>query len=256
MSLRSWLWYCYWTWFISQVIAVAGIWLCEKNLIWVVNIIHSSFQFTLCWRVCICPLTLDRMFLVSRWYLWWPTTAIRKNDINLLMLDWTLIILNWKWSETKKLKTYFLFHWTGNRLIFFYFQLKTKHLKLVCVISSFYKAFVQFWTHSIELTLKQFLNSSAEENPFCIFFSGAFNIMLVNSFILVWHSNYELSGKTQKPFFILKESSKCHILYYQSKNQVVMFRFGLQSIARFINMNTSYFNTHRLENEGKFSRNF
>ena len=110
-----------------SVIAVAGIWLCEKNLIWVVNIIHSSFQFTLCCRVCICPLTLDRMSLVSRWYLWWPTTAIRKNDINLLILDWTLIILKWKWSETKKLKTYFLFHWTGNRLIFFYFQLKTKH---------------------------------------------------------------------------------------------------------------------------------
>ena len=29
-----------------------------------------------------------------------------------------------------------------------------KNLKLVSVISSFYKAFVQFWTHSIELTLR------------------------------------------------------------------------------------------------------
>ena len=35
-----------------------------------------------------------------------------------------------------------------------------------------------------------------------------------------------------------------------------MFCFGLQSIARFINTNASYFNTHRLESEGKFSRNF
>ena len=30
-----------------------------------------------------------------------------------------------------------------------------------------------------------------------------------------------------------------------------MFCFGLQSIARFINMNASYFNTHRLESEEK-----
>ena len=35
-----------------------------------------------------------------------------------------------------------------------------------------------------------------------------------------------------------------------------MFCFGLQSIARFINMNASYFNTHRLESEGNFSQNF
>ena len=27
---------------------------------------------------------------------WWPTTAIRQNDINLLILDSTLIILYWK----------------------------------------------------------------------------------------------------------------------------------------------------------------
>ena len=31
-----------------------------------------------------------------------PTTAIRQNDINLWILDWTLIILNWKWSESKR----------------------------------------------------------------------------------------------------------------------------------------------------------
>ena len=34
-------------------------------------------------------------------YVWWPTSAIRQNDINLLILDWTLIILNWKRSESK-----------------------------------------------------------------------------------------------------------------------------------------------------------
>ena len=32
-----------------------------------------------------------------------------------------------------------------------------------------------------------------------------------------------------------------------------MFCFGFQPIARFINKNASYFNTHRLEGEGKFS---
>ena len=35
-----------------------------------------------------------------------------------------------------------------------------------------------------------------------------------------------------------------------------MFCFGLQSTARFINTNASYFNTNRLKSEGKFSRNF
>ena len=35
-----------------------------------------------------------------------------------------------------------------------------------------------------------------------------------------------------------------------------MFCFGLQSIARFISTNASYFNTHRLESAGKLSRNF
>ena len=39
----------------------------------------------------------------------------------------------------------------------------------------------------------------------------------------------------------------------RAKNHAVMFCFGLQSIARFINTNASYFNTHRLESEGKFS---
>ena len=88
----------------------------------------------------------------------------------------------------------------------------------MCVISSFYNVFVQFSFHS------QFLNYSAEENPCCIF-SGAYNIKLVNSFILVWHSDYELSCKTQKPFFILKESSKSHNINYRAKNYVVMIHF-------------------------------
>ena len=33
-----------------------------------------------------------------------------------------------------------------------------------------------------------------------------------------------------------------------------MFCFGLQSIARFINTNVSYFTTHRWESEGKFPK--
>ena len=41
---------------------------------------------------------------------------------------------------------------------------------MVCVISSYYKAFEQFSSRSIELILKQFLNYQAEENPCCIFF--------------------------------------------------------------------------------------
>ena len=94
---------------------------------------------------------------------------------------------------------------------------------------------MKFSSRSIELiVLKKFLNYSVEENPCCIFFPGAFNIKLVNSFILVWHSDYELSIKTQKPFFILKESSKCHNTNYWAKNRVVLFCFGLQSIARFM----------------------
>ena len=106
------------------------------------------------------------------------------------------------------------------------------------------------------IILKQFLSYSAEKNPCCIFHPGAFNIKPVNSFFLVWHSDYELSSKTQKPFLILKESIKCLKINYRAKSHVVMFCFGLQSIARFINTNASYFNTHRLESEGKFSRNF
>ena len=129
-----------------------------------------------------------------------------------------------------------------------FIRIQFKTLKLVCVISSFYKAFVQFSSHSIELFSRR--------KSLLYFFPGAFNIKLVNSFILVWHSDYELSSKTQKPFFILKESSKCHNINYRAKNHVVMFCFGLQSFARFINTNASYFNTHRLESEGKFSWNF
>ena len=70
------------------------------------------------------------------------------------------------------------------------------------MIPNFYKAFVQFSSQWIELILEQFLNCSAEENPCSIFFPGAYNIKLVNSFILVWHSDYELSRKTQKPFLL------------------------------------------------------
>ena len=138
-----------------------------------------------------------------------------------------------------------------------FIRIQFKILKLVFVLSYFYKAFVQFSSHSIKLILKQFWNYSAEENPCCIFFPSAFNIKLLNSFILVWHSDYELSSKTQKPFFILKESSKCHDINYRAKLiMMTMFCFGLQSIARFINANASYFNTHRLESEGQFSWNF
>ena len=51
-----------------------------------------------------------------------------------------------------------------------FIRIQFKTLKLVFVISYFYKAFVQFSSHSIELILKQFLNYSAEENPSGIFF--------------------------------------------------------------------------------------
>ena len=125
---------------------------------------------------------------------------------------------------------------------------------MICVISFFYKAFVQFSSRSaIELILKQFLNYSEnrKRNPSLLkFFTEAFNIKLVNSFILVWHSDYEFSNKTQKPFFILKESNKCY-----NVNYVVMFCFCFQSIERFINKDACYFNTHRLEGEGEFSWN-
>ena len=70
---------------------------------------------------------------------------------------------------------------------------------MVCIISSFYKAFMQFSSHSIELIiLKQFLNYSAEENTSCIFFQALLiSSSSIPSFILVWHSDYELSSKTQ-----------------------------------------------------------
>ena len=106
------------------------------------------------------------------------------------------------------------------------------------------------------INLKAIFELFSRRQSLLYFFSEAFNITLVNLFILAWHSNYELSNKTQKPFFILEESSKCHNINYRAKNHVVMFCFGLKSIARFINTNTSYFNTHRLESEGKFSWNF
>ena len=137
-----------------------------------------------------------------------------------------------------------------------FIRIQSKTLKLVFAISYIYKAFVQFSSHAIELILKQFLNYSAEENPCLIFFPGAFSIKLVGSFILVWHSYYELLSKTQKPSFILKESNEYQNINYRAKNHVVRFCFGLQSIARLINTNASYFNTHWLESEGKFSSNF
>ena len=133
-----------------------------------------------------------------------------------------------------------------------FIRIQFKTLKLVYVISSF----VQFSFRSIELLFKAIFELFSRRKSLLYFFPGAFNIKLVNSFILVWHSDYELSSKTQKPFFILKESSKCHNINYRAKNHVVMFCFGWQSIARFINTNASYLNTHRFENEGKFSWNF
>ena len=71
----------------------------------------------------------------------------------------------------------------------------------VCVTSSF----VQSSSRSIELIVKQFVTYSAERKSLLYFFPGALNIKLVNSFILVWHSDYELSSKTQNPFFILTD---------------------------------------------------
>ena len=109
-----------------------------------------------------------------------------------------------------------------------FIRIQFKTLKLVFVISYFYKAFVQFSSHSTEQILKHFLNYSASRRKSLLyFFPGAFNIKLVNSFILVWHSDYELSSKTQKSLFILKESFKCHNINYRTKNHVAMFCFGL-----------------------------
>ena len=63
-----------------------------------------------------------------------------------------------------------------------FIRIQFKTLKLVFVISYFYKAFAQFLCHSIELILKQFLNYSAEENPCCIFFLG---LLISSSSILL-----------------------------------------------------------------------
>ena len=76
-------------------------------------------------------------------------------------------------------------------------------VRLVCIISSFYKAFAQFSSCSIELILKLLFS---RRKSLLYFFSGALFLKLVNSFILVWHSDYKLSTKTRKPFFILKGS--------------------------------------------------
>ena len=63
------------------------------------------------------------------------------------------------------------------------FRIQFKTLKLVFVISYFYKVFVQFSSHSIELILKQVLNYSADRRKSRLyFFPGAFNIKLFNSF--------------------------------------------------------------------------
>ena len=88
---------------------------------------------------------------------------------------------------------------------------------MVCVISSYYKAFEQFSSRSIELILKQFFELSSRRKSLLYFFPRAFNFKLVNSFILVWHSDYELSSKIKKTFFILKENSiKCPNINYQA----------------------------------------
>ena len=110
-------------------------------------------------------------------------------------------------------------------------RIQFKSLRLVCVISPFYKPLLNF------------------------FFPVASNIKFVNS---CWHSYYELSTKTQKPLYSRRELScdKLYKLQDKNINHVVMFCFGLQSIGRFINSNVSYFNTHRLEAEAKFSWNF
>ena len=111
------------------------------------------------------------------------------------------------------------------------------------------------WTN-----LKAIFELFSRRKSLLYFFPSPFNIKLLNSFILVWRSDYELSSRTQKPFFILKESSKCHNITYRAKNHVVMFCFGLQSIARFISTNSSYFNTHTFKSRwseyglGRYSR--
>ena len=136
----------------------------------------------------------------------------------------------------------------------YFIRIQSKTLKLVFAISHIYKAFVQFSSHSIELILKQFLNYSAEENPCLIFFPGAFSIKLVDSFILVWHSHYELSSKTQKPSFILKEGNEYQNMNYRTKTHVVRFCFGLQSIVHLINTNASFWVPPSAYGLGRYSR--
>ena len=82
-----------------------------------------------------------------------------------------------------------------------FIRIQFKTLKLVFVISYFYKAFVQFSSYSIELILKKFLNYSAEENLCCIFFlallisSSPILLSLFNTEImncLARHKNFSL----------------------------------------------------------------
>ena len=76
-------------------------------------------------------------------------------------------------------------------------------VRLVCIISSFYKAFEQFSSRSIEPILKLLFS---RRKYLLYFFSGVLFLKLVNSFFLVWHSDYELFTTTRKTFFILKKS--------------------------------------------------
>ena len=76
-------------------------------------------------------------------------------------------------------------------------------VRLVCIISSFYKAFEQFSSRSIEPILKLLFS---RRKYLLYFFPGALFLKLVNSFFLVWHSDYELFTTTRKTFFILKKS--------------------------------------------------
>ena len=55
-----------------------------------------------------------------------------------------------------------------------FIRIQFKTLKLVFVISYFYKAFMQFSSHSIELILKQFLNYSEPKKILAVFFSWRF----------------------------------------------------------------------------------
>ena len=67
---------------------------------------------------------------------------------------------------------------------------------------------------------------SAEESLWLFFFAVAFNF--VKSFILVWHSDYKWPTKTQKPFFILKESLLWNDINYKLKSCCnVLFWFAI-----------------------------